>query len=145
MCLRTKHSPLAVTMMIGWAVTGAVLVLSGTRPGWGASLVIPPMATWAEELIGGFLLVGSLLSLGPAVRPLWDLSRVWRLDELGMWLAAGGWVTYSVVAAVWMPGAVVHWLVSLTCAASAVVRIVTIRRQRARTESSLARMHGGAA
>ena len=140
MCVHTmKPNPTSVALMIGWAVTGVILVASGASRDWGASLIIPPMATWAEVLIGGFLLIGSLLSLGPVFRPSRDLSLVWRLDELGMWLALGGWATYATIGLIEMPCAVVHWIVAATMATCAAVRIGCIRAERRRTEARLAR------
>lgn len=58
-----------------------------------------------------------------------------------MWLVAGGWVTYTVVATLTLPTAIVHWLASATFAAVAITTIVAIRGQRDRTEQAVRRLH----
>ena len=70
-----------------------------------------------------------------------DLSRKWRLDELGMWLVAGGWATYTVVAFIVLPTAPLHWIISFTSFLGAVVRIVDIHRRRTKVETAVARLH----
>ena len=140
MCVHTKPNPVVTATLVGWAITGAVLIVSSTQPGWGASLVIPALSIWAEAAIGVFLLAGSLLALTAGRHRQDDLMRRWRLDELGMWLAAGGWATYTIVAMLVLPLAAVHWLISMTFAAYAIVRILQIRRQRISTERSVERL-----
>ena len=70
-----------------------------------------------------------------------DLSRKWRLDELGMWLVAGGWATYTVVAFIVLPTAPLHWIISFTSFLGAVGRIVDIHRHRTKVETAVARFH----
>ena len=139
MCVHVKPSPFTVTMLIGWTVAGALLLLSAFLP-IGVSTVIPSQPPWAEASIGASMLAGGCLALYSTHYSARDLTRKWRLDELGMWLMAGGWATYALIAFLEMPMYVVHWELGLTSFLGSLVRIADIRRHRGRVESAVKRL-----
>ena len=143
MCVHTRPTPLATTIMTGWAVAGGVLVASAAIPDWGASLTVPPIAWWAELPIGLLLAAGALLSLWATSRLQRDLKRRWRVDVLGMWLAASGWAGYTAISLVTEPSAWVHWIISATMCAGAAARIDHTGRQRRHAEAKVCAMTGG--
>lgn len=128
--------------MVGWAITGATLCVSAATPHWGASLTVPAFAWWAELPIGLLLVGGALLSLWATSRLQRDLKRRWRVDVLGMWLAASGWAGHAAISLVTAPAAWVHWLISATMCAAAVARITHTGHQRRHTEAQVRAMQG---
>lgn len=140
MCVHTKPKPLDTTLLTGWTVVGATLILSAVLPGWDATLVIPPLAWWAEGALGTSLALGAPLSLYATHRLQDDLTRRWRLDELGSWLTLGGWLGYTAVALLWAPTAFVHWLIATLMAAAVIARMGETRRIRAKIEAEVQAM-----
>lgn len=139
MCVHNSPTALETVQTAGWLVCGITFIVSAFIPWWGVSLVIPPYLTWAEAVIGTLLTVGSLLGL-QAARPRQHISQQWMLDEVGMWLAAGGWGVYAVCSGVYGHMALTHILISLLQVILACVRIGAIRKHRAYTEAAIARM-----
>ena len=139
MCVHVKPSPFTTVMLIGWTISGVALFFSSFLD-TGVSVVIPASPPWAEASIGTFLTLGGSLALRGSHHGA-DLSRKWRLDELGMWLVAGGWATYTVVAFIVLPTAPLHWIISFTSFLGSVVRIVGIHRRRTKVETAVARFH----
>lgn len=129
--------------MVGWAIAGATLIVSAAIPHWGASLTVPALAWWAELPIGLLLAAGALLSLWATSRLQRDLKQRWRVDVLGMCLAASGWAGYTAISLVTAPAAWVHWLIAATMCAAAVARITHTGRQRRHTETRVRAMRGG--
>mgnify|MGYP003590846310 CR=1 FL=1 len=139
MCVHVKPSPFTTVMLIGWTISGVALFFSSFLD-TGVSVVIPASPPWAEAAIGTFFTLGGSLALWGSHYGI-DLSRKWRLDELGMWLVAGGWATYTVVAFIVLPTAPLHWIISFTSFLGSVVRIVGIHRRRTKVETAVARFH----
>ena len=144
MCVHDhRPTPFALVTLAGWLATGIILIVSSAFPSWGATLVIPALSTWVELVVGSMLTAGALLGLGAPHQAGQRLSQQWRLDELGMWLAAGGWAAYTTAALLTVPTALVHWMVSLTFCVSAIARLATIRTERAKIEAAVRRYERG--
>ena len=135
------HGPTPFTRvtLAGWLATGLILIVSAASPSWGATLVIPALAMWVELVVGGMLTTGAALGLWAPHRAGRIISQQWRLDELGMWLAAGGWAAYTTAALLTAPTALIHWMISLTFCASAITRLATIRAERTKIEAAVER------
>ena len=140
MCVHTRPKPLDTTLLTGWAIVGTTLILSAILPGWDATLVIPPLAWWAEGALGTSLALGAVVSLYATHRMQHNLTRRWRVDQLGSWLAIGGWAGYTGIALVWTPTAFVHWMVAGLMVAAVIARTITISRERAKIEAEVAAM-----
>ena len=144
MCVHDRRPSLFVRVTLaGWLAIGLILIVSAAFPAWGATLVIPALAMWVEIVVGGMLTIGAALGLVAPHRAGRIISQQWLLDELGMWLAAGGWATYTTAALLTAPAAFVHWMISLTFCASAVTRLATIRTERAKIEAAVERYERG--
>lgn len=140
MCIHDrKPTPFTTATILGWLAIGISFVISALIPSWGASLAIPHAVAWVEMVIGGMLTAGAIMALWSPFRSKSLISKQWKLDEVGMWLAAGGWSAYTAAAVITAPLSVVHWLTSATFAIAAVARIRTVRHERYVTEKAVAR------
>ena len=103
-----------------------------------------PLALAVTQILACTVLLtaGALLSLWATSRLQRDLKRSWRVDVLGMWLAASGWAGYTAISLVTEPAAWVHWLISATMCAGAIARITHTGRQRRHTEAQVRAMQG---
>ena len=140
MCIHNNRpTPFTTAIIFGWLVIGISFVVSAFIPSWGASLAIPYAVTWVEMLIGGMLTAGAIMALWSPFRSKVLISKQWKLDEVGMWLAAGGWSAYTAAAVITAPLSVLHWLTSATFAIAAVARIRAVRHERYVTERAVAK------
>lgn len=140
MCVHhARPDRLTVTLLVTWLAAGVMLLASAWSPNWGATLVIPAAAAWAEALLGSSITVGAALALWTAAQPHVWLTRAWRLDELGMWLASGGWTAYALVAVWEQSAAALHWVTAAGMAAAGIARITDIRRTRTHVRDAVVR------
>lgn len=118
--------PLDMTVAAVAVLFGALVILSLIVPDFIPSKSMDKMPWPIVILVSGFLGSGGILAL--AGLNWWgdNVSTGWGVEQLGWWLAAGGFVTYSLSVSWHYPGSAFAWGVPLALGVGAIIRALSI-------------------
>ena len=87
-------TPFSFAILYGWIVYGILTVLSFfTESLWDIHIGIEFLPPELELFAGLFILIGALGMIVSSTQ--WtELSTAWTIDEIGMFMALGGWTCY---------------------------------------------------
>lgn len=128
-------SLVALIIVAGWAAAGATITATAVISWPPVSSPLLFVAGW--ELIT--LWTGVTLAAGGgivlvAAHPSIKLSTRWRLETSGVWLMAGGWITYGILS--WhSSGAVAVVLIIAAHVAAAATRLRDLRHEERATRA----------
>ena len=128
-------SLVALLVVAGWALAGVVITATALIRWPPVSSPLLVVVGW--ELVtlwtGVALAVGGALVLA-AAHPALRLDVRWRIETSGVWILAGGWITYGILSWHSSEAAAVVFIIGAHVAAS-LVRLWDLRREERMTRA----------